>query len=108
MTRSQGTGRGANRARKRRKPSLKVSLQARLFERIVVTVNGDTRRCTVLEAVILQLLQKTAVGDARARHLLLRYHEFVARAAKPRREVVFIDTDAAPSSLQEGSSGAGV
>ena len=103
-------GRGPSRRRKGRKPGLKASLHARLFERIVVTVNGDTRRCTVLEAVMLQLLQKAVTGDARARRLLLRYQEFVARAAKPRRDIVFVDSDNIPASPapREGISGGGV
>ncbi len=110
MTRSQGTGRGAKRARKRRKPSLKATLHARLFERIPVTINGGPGYATVLEAVMLQLLQKAATGDARARHLLLRYQEFSARAAKPRREIVFVDSENIPASPapQEGLAGGGV
>ena len=103
-------GRGPSRRRKGRKPGLKAILHARLFERIPVTINGGTRRATVLEAVMLQLLQKTATGDARARHLLLRYQEFAARAAKPRRDIVFVDSDNIPASPapQEGLAGGGV
>ena len=75
-----------------------------------MTVNGGPGHATVLEAVVLQLMQKTAAGDARARRLLLRYQEFVARAAKPRRDIVFVDSDDTPQlpTLQEGIGGGGV
>ena len=103
-------GRGPSRRRKGRKSGLRATLHARLFERIPVTINGGPRYATVLEAVMLQLLQKAATGDGRARRLLLRYQEFAARAAKPRREIVFVDSDNIPASPapQEGLAGGGV
>ena len=105
---AKAKGRGPSRRRKGRKPGLKAILHARLFERIPVTINGGTRRATVLEAVMLQLLQKTATGDARARHLLLRYQEFAARAAKPRREVIFVDSnDTSPLAAVHEDGGVG-
>ena len=107
---TKAKGRGPSRRRKGRKPGLKATLHARLFERIPVTINGGPRYATVLEAVILQLLQKAATGDARARRLLLRYQEFAARAAKPRRDIVFVDSDGIPAlpAPQEGLAGGGV
>lgn len=100
-------GRGLNRRRKGRKSGLKETLYARLFERIRITMNDRARRCTVLEAIMLHLLQKTATGDAQARRLLLRYQEFVARAVKPRRDIVFVDDEdsSAPTMLHEGGNG---
>ena len=46
-------GRGPSRRRKGRKPGLKATLHARLFERIPVTINGGPRYATVLEAGML-------------------------------------------------------
>ena len=107
---TKAKGRGPSRRRKAQKPGLKATLHARLFERIPVTVSGSTRRATVLEAVMLQLLQKTAAGDAGARSLLLQYRELVARAEKPRTEIVFVDSDDVPatSAPQEGLAGGDV
>ncbi len=106
-TKAKGRGPGRRKGHKR---GLKAALQARLFEQVTVTVNGGVRRATVLEAIMLQLLQKTAAGDARARRLLLRYQEFVARAAKPRRDIVFVDSDDVPATSvpQEGLAGGNV
>lgn len=110
MTTPRARGSGPKSRQKARKPGLKATLHARLFGRVTVAVNGTTKRVTVLEAIILQLLQKTATGDARARRLLLRYREFVDRAAKPRHEVVFVDSADAPvlSAPRGGIGGAGV
>lgn len=110
MTTPKPKARGTRRPRSGRKAGMKATLHARLFERISVTVNGGNRRCTVLEAIMLQLLQKTVAGDARARRLLLGYKEFVARAVKPRREVVFVGSQdtSTVSGRQGGSGDAGV
>lgn len=91
------SGSGPSRRRKGRKSGVKATLHARLFEGVRVTINGEARRCTVIEAIMLQLLQKTATGDAPARRLLLRYQEFVARAVKPRRDLVFVESEEVPA-----------
>jgi len=92
------SGGGSNRRRNGRKPGVKAILHARLFEGVRVTINGGARRCTVLEAIMLQLLQKTATGNAPARRLLLSYQAFVARAVKPCRDLVFVESEEAPAS----------
>jgi hypothetical protein len=58
----------------------------RWFEdQIDVVENGVSRRVTVFEAILLQLLMKEMSGDKSAMRVRLKYQEFAANEAGPDR-----------------------
>ena len=78
------SGNPAGRPKKLRK---KVAdyIEDLLAEEIALTENGETRRSTIFEAILLQLLRQTLQGKVRAMDSFYKYQKFAAN--KPIFEV---------------------
>jgi len=63
-----------------------------LLNPVPITVNGEQRTVTALEAIVLQLLRKGMEGSAGARRVMLKYLEFASQSAKNRLEITFLDS----------------
>jgi Family of unknown function (DUF5681) len=73
----------------RRAPKGTVELIDELFgEQITIVENGVSRRVTVFQAILLQLLIKEMAGDKRALAARLKYQEFVAQQRGPPEIIV--------------------
>ena len=74
----RGKGRTGIRGRRqdaRQEGTLEI-LERHLARRISITVTGDSKQVSVLEAIVLQLIQKTLLGSERACRTLLNYQAF--------------------------------
>jgi hypothetical protein len=60
---------------------------------VEVTVDGEAKVISTLEAILMQLWLKEVSGDQRALKVRLKYQEFARQSSEPRLEVVFIDND---------------
>ncbi len=60
---------------------------------VEVTVDGETKVISTLEAIVMQLWLKEVLGDQRALKVRLKYQEFARQSSEPRLEVVFVDND---------------
>jgi hypothetical protein len=81
-----------------------VEIIDRLFLKPVdITVNGETKRVTTLEAILLQLWMKEVAGNQRALRVRLKYQEFARQHSEPRLEITFTDSDYTRA-LSAGSS----
>jgi hypothetical protein len=58
-----------------------------------ITVNGEPKKATALEAIVFQLLQKAMAGSARAGRALLKYQEFASQNLEKKLELTFVDSD---------------
>jgi uncharacterized protein DUF5681 len=58
-----------------------------------ITVNGEERKVSTLEAIILQLWLKEIAGDRKALDVRLKYEAFARVTSEPRVEMIFVDTD---------------
>jgi len=71
-----------------------VELIDRLFASLVeVTVNGEKKTVSALEAILLQLWQKEVSGDRRALSTRLKYQEFAIQTSGKRIEMSFVDSE---------------
>ena len=60
---------------------------------VEVTVDGETKVISTLEAIVMQLWLKEVSGDQRALKVRLKYQEFARQNSEPRLEVIFVDND---------------
>jgi hypothetical protein len=66
----------------------------RLLHKPVDTVkDGQPTKMSALEAIVLQLLQKSLAGDKRADRALQRFSDFADRNTVTELELVFVDND---------------
>jgi Family of unknown function (DUF5681) len=71
-----------------------LEIMERLFaRRVSISVSGQAKRVSGLEAIVLQLMQKAMSGSARAWRALLKYQEFAARRSDQSMEFRFVDSD---------------
>jgi hypothetical protein len=56
-------------------------------------LSGETKEVPALEAIILQLMQKSMAGNGRATRVLLKYQELANRNLEKRLELTFVDSD---------------
>jgi hypothetical protein len=71
-----------------------VELIDRFFLKPVeVTVDGETKVISTLEAIVMQLWLKEVLGDQRALKVRLKYQEFAKQNSEPRLEVIFVDNE---------------
>jgi hypothetical protein len=86
-------GQSGNPRRQRTKPpESSVTMIDRLLAAPVhITVNGEAKKVTALEAIVFQLLQKEMAGNRQAARTLLRYREFASRNTKKNLKITFVD-----------------
>ena len=58
-----------------------------------ITVNGDSKRVAVLEAILLQLWNKGIAGDHRARAVFFRWLELAPEVAEGKVQITFADSE---------------
>jgi hypothetical protein len=97
----RGTGAGAgqqhhqksSRKRNPRKPPRQRStleiIDEHLLAQIAVTMGGVSKKISILEAIMLQLVQKEAAGDLKATRVLSRFEQLRCRPTTEQVEVVF-------------------
>jgi hypothetical protein len=88
-------GEGRNRNRRYRKRSEgRVEMMTRiLLKPVDITVSGERKRITALEAIILQLRAKDLSDHPRASKVRLKYEEFARQNSQARPQIVFVDSD---------------
>jgi hypothetical protein len=58
-----------------------------------ITVDGETRNLTALEALLLQIWRKEMAGGSRALSVRLKFQEFARQNIAPQVEITFVDSD---------------
>jgi hypothetical protein len=98
-------GQSGNPRRQRAKPaeSTVAMIDKLLATPVHMTINGEAKKVSALEAIVFQLLQKEMSGNQQAARTLLKYREFASRNTKKRLEITFVDT-AYTSALSSKSS----
>jgi hypothetical protein len=88
-------GESRNRNRRYRKRSEgRVEMMTRiLLKPVDITVSGERKRITALEAIILQLRAKDLSDHPRASKVRLKYEEFARKNSQARPQIVFVDSD---------------
>jgi hypothetical protein len=64
-----------------------------LLKPVDITVSGERKRITALEAILLQLRAKDLSDHPRASKVRLKYEEFARQNSQPRPQFVFVDSD---------------
>jgi hypothetical protein len=85
----------SNRNRQYRKRSeRRAEMMTRiLLKPVDITVSGERKRITALEAILLQLRAKDLSDHPRASKVRLKYEEFARQNSQPRPQIVFVDSD---------------
>jgi hypothetical protein len=84
-----------NRSRRYRKRSEgRAEMMTRiLLKPVDITVSGERKKITALEAILLQLRAKELSDQPRASKVRLKYEEFARQNSQPRPQIVFVDSD---------------
>ncbi len=106
-------GGSSNTRAKRRRRSQHCESTIAIIDRLLannvsITINSETRRLPVAEAIVLQLLQKAMAGNARAWRALMKYRDFANRRSEKTVAFSFVDNDyttAFANSLREDENG---
>jgi hypothetical protein len=64
-----------------------------LMRRVSVTLNGEAKQVSGIEAIVFQLMQKEMAGDARAGRILLKYQEYANRSSNKSTQLQFVESD---------------
>jgi hypothetical protein len=88
-------GESGNRNRRHPKRSEgRAEMMARvLLKPVEITVSGEPKKMTTLEAILLQLRAKELSDHPRASSIRLKYEEFARQNSQPRLQIVFLDSD---------------
>jgi hypothetical protein len=108
MAGGSSSTRAKRRRRSRHRESTIVIIDRLLANNVSITINGETKRLPVAEAIVLQLLQKAMAGSARAWRALMKYRDFASRRSEKTVAFSFVDsnyTTAFANSLQEDENG---
>jgi hypothetical protein len=88
-----------------------VEMIDRFFStQVGLSVNGEEKKVSTLEAIILQLWLREIAGDRRALDVRLKYEAFARATSEPSVEMIFVDnayTRALASGFTTGSIGDG-
>ena len=95
-TRFQPGQSGNRKGRPRGVADLTSALRKALNDNVIVTENGERKKITKFDAVIKQLVNKAAGGDARATKLLVQLVENIDDLAgsRPTVQIVLSEADA--------------
>jgi hypothetical protein len=95
-----GKGESGNPSKKpRRQENIVEMLDRLLLSPVKVTLNGETKRVSSLEAIISQLQVKEMSGNAGASRILLKYRAFASQHAEKEFQLIFVDSQSTPSVL---------
>jgi hypothetical protein len=97
---------GNPRRRRTKTPEGTVATIDRLLVAPVpITMDGEAKTVTALEAIMCQLVLKGLSGNGRARRTLLKYVEFASLNSKKLLKLAFVESDYTRA-FARGSSGA--
>jgi hypothetical protein len=87
-------GQSGNPRKQQQKPrkGAAVTIEQFLLEPVGLTIDGQQHQASALEAVVLQLLQKTMAGNIRAARILKKYRDFAYENMKQRLDLTFVDS----------------
>lgn len=88
---------GNPRKKPRRQENIIEILDRLLLSPVNVTLNGETKRVSALEAIISQLQVKEMSGNASATRILLRYRAFASQHAEKEFQLIFVDGQSTPA-----------
>jgi hypothetical protein len=84
-------------ARRRQRSASRESaltiLDRLLTSPVSITVSGEFKRVSAVEAIVLQLLQKATSGSLRACRALSKYQEFAGRHSNKSLELIFAESE---------------
>jgi hypothetical protein len=85
---------GNSRRRRTKTPEGTISTIDRLLVAPVpITMDGESKTVTALEAIMCQLVLKRISGNGRARRTLLKYVEFATLNSKKLLKLAFVESD---------------
>jgi hypothetical protein len=64
-----------------------------LLKPVDITVSGESKKVTTLEAILFQLRAKELSDHPRASSIRLKYEEFARQNSQPQQQIVFLDSD---------------
>ena len=89
--------RGACRAKGRRRPARQKStreiMDRLLARRVSISMSGQAKQVSALEAIVLKLIQEAISGNARAWRALFKYQDFANSRSARSTEVRFAEND---------------
>jgi len=89
----KGESRNRNRRYRKRSEGRAEMMTRILLKPVDITVSGERKRITALEAIVLQLRAKDLSDHPRASKVRLKYEEFARQNSQPRPQFVFVDSD---------------
>ena len=76
-----------------------------LLSQVKLTLNGEVKNVTALEAIVSQLQLKEMSGNPRASRILLNYRAFASQHAEKQFQLIFVDSEYTQA-LSSSTSGA--
>jgi hypothetical protein len=89
----KGESRNRNRRYRKRSEGRAEMMTRILLKPVDITVSGERKRITALEAILLQLRAKDLSDYPRASKVRLKYEKFARQNSQPRPQIVFVDSD---------------
>jgi hypothetical protein len=89
----KGESRNRNRRYRKRSEGRAEMMTRILLKPVDITVSGERKRITALEAIVLQLRAKDLSDHPRASKVRLKYEEFARENSQARPQIVFVDSD---------------
>jgi hypothetical protein len=89
----KGESGNRNRRYPKRSETRAAMMTRLLLKPVEITVSGETKKVTALEAILLQLRAKELSDHPRASSVRLKYEEFARQNSQPRLQIVFVDSD---------------
>jgi Family of unknown function (DUF5681) len=80
---------GNPRKKPQRQESIVETVDRLLLSPVKLTLNGETKRVSALEAIVSQLQLKEMSGNARASRILLKYRAFASQHAEKKFQLIF-------------------
>jgi hypothetical protein len=75
-----------------RREGASVTIERLLLSPVGLKIDGEPRRVATLEAIVLQLLQKTLASNIRAARILKKYRDFAHRNMEQTLDLAFVDS----------------
>lgn len=84
---------GDPRRRKRRpREGAAATIERLLLDPVGLTIDGQKKRVSTLEAIVLQLLQKTMAGNIRAARIVQQYRDFAFQNMERKLDLKFVES----------------
>ncbi|MFY9836775.1 MAG: DUF5681 domain-containing protein [Xanthobacteraceae bacterium] len=87
-------GQSGNPRRRKLKPreGAVATIERLLLDPVGLTIDGQQKRAPALEAIVLQLLQKTMAGNVRAARILKRYRDLALENMERKLDLEFVES----------------